>query len=251
MKEKLKIEQHNIEIQKNLDYWKNKPILHVIYKDFYRKIAGNLRSDIKGLTVELGSGIGNIKSEIPEAICTDIFDNPWIDRVENAYDMSFEDNSVANIVLFDVFHHIQYPGNAFEEFQRVLKPGGRIVIFDPAISLLGWIVFGVLHHEPVAMRNPIVWHAPGEFDPWNSPYYAAQGNCTRVFFAKELTSRLQAWDVIKKERYSALSYVLSGGYSKPLLYPSGFYRYVKSAEKLFDRFPLAFSTRALVVLEKR
>ena len=51
--------------------------------------------------MELGSGIGNIKSVIDSAICTDIFDNPWIDQVENAYRLSFLDNEVSNIILFD------------------------------------------------------------------------------------------------------------------------------------------------------
>ena len=116
------IDQHNIEIQKNLKSWENKPLLRDIYKEFYKKIHTYIDYSVGGKIVELGSGIGNIKIEIPEAISTDLFENPWIDQVENAYQLSFDDNSVSNLILFDVFHHFEYPGNALSEFNRVLKP---------------------------------------------------------------------------------------------------------------------------------
>ncbi len=36
--ERQSIDQHNIEIQKNLKSWENKPLLRDIYKEFYKKI---------------------------------------------------------------------------------------------------------------------------------------------------------------------------------------------------------------------
>ena len=147
------IDQHNIEIQKNLKSWESKPLLRDIYKEFYKKIHNYIDYSVEGKIVELGSGIGNIKIEIPEAISTDLFENPWIDQVENAYQLSFEDNSVSNLILFDVFHHFEYPGNAFAEFNRVLKPNGRVIIFDPSISMFGYFIYGLLHHEPVAITK--------------------------------------------------------------------------------------------------
>jgi hypothetical protein len=47
---------------------------------------------------------------IPECVTTDIFPNPWLDRVENAYALNFADASVGNLILFDVFHHLEFPG---------------------------------------------------------------------------------------------------------------------------------------------
>ena len=122
-------EQHNVEIHENLKSWKRKPILQKIYHGFYVQIASYVSQSIKGKIVELGSGIGNLKMLIPNVICTDMFKNPWIDQVENAYSLSFDSDSVSNIILFDVFHHLQYPGTAINEFHRVLNKNGRIVIF--------------------------------------------------------------------------------------------------------------------------
>jgi SAM-dependent methyltransferase len=246
----LSFDQHNVEIQKNLNYWTKKPILQLIYKEFYGQINDQVDYTLSGKIVELGSGIGNIKMVIPQAICTDLFKNPWIDQVENAYTLSFKDSSVSNLILFDVFHHIQYPGTTFKEFSRVLKPGGRVIIFDPSISMTGMLVYGLFHHEPVAWFNKIQWQAPYKFDPWSSAYYAAQGNAERIFFSGKYSQKLSDWNVIYKLKYSALTYILSGGYSKPQMFSSRYYERIGGIEKIMDRLPRLFSTRLLVVLKK-
>jgi SAM-dependent methyltransferase len=243
--------QHNIEIQKNLNYWKQKPVLREIYQRFYQLIAGHLIRSLHGNIVELGSGIGNIKMVIPEAICTDIFKNPWIDQVENAYQLSFAENSISNLILFDVFHHLEFPGTAFKEFFRVLKPSGRIVIFEPYISLTGLIVYGLFHHEPVGFLKKITWFAPDGFDPWKINYYASQGNASRVFFLKKYFSYLNEFEIITKKRIPALPYIFSGGYSKPQLLPDKTLSYIQQLEPLLQKIPALFATRVLIVLSKK
>jgi SAM-dependent methyltransferase len=181
----IEVGQHNLEIQANAEHWHRKPLLQRIYRDFYSEIAGELRSDLPGETVEIGSGIGNLKTVVPEALATDIFPNPWLDRIENAYAMSFEDVSVANLILFDVWHHLEYPGTALAEFHRVLAPEGRLIIFDPAMGILGRIVYGLFHHERLALKDEIRWRAPVGFSPGEMTYYAAQGNAQRIFFSGE------------------------------------------------------------------
>ena len=66
-----------------------------------------------------------------------------------------------------------------------IKEGRRIIIFDPAVSLLGCIVFGLFHHEPLALKQPIHWSMPKGVDIENMTYYVAQGNVHRVFQRKE------------------------------------------------------------------
>ncbi len=177
---KSSIEQHNIEIHSNKEKWENKPLLRKIYLGFYQDIVRWLNLNDFGAVVELGSGIGNFKMAYPSCITSDIFPNPWIDRVESAYRLSFQNAAVSNLILFDVFHHLAFPGSAFEEFKRVLGDKGRVIIFDPYISVLGLLVYGVFHHEPVALFKKINWMRDGKADP-DDTYYAAQGNATRVF----------------------------------------------------------------------
>jgi len=243
---------HNEEIKKNLEFWEKKPILKKIYTEFYNLISANLIDSKDGLTVELGSGIGNIKSVIPNAICTDMFPNPWIDQVENAYQLSFSDNSVSNIILFDVFHHIEYSGDLFLELQRVLKPNGRCIIFEPAVSLLGCFVYGVFHHEPLSLFSKIKNFRNKNIEISQLPYYSAQGNSSRIFFGKKYKILYEKkFNVIYFKKLSALTYAASGGYSKKQLYPNNWYPFLKKIEFFTDYFPILFATRNLIVLEKK
>lgn len=248
----LPLEQHNIEIKQNMDAWNRKPLLREIYSIFYKRILSFIKRDVAGEIVELGSGIGNFKSVYPQAIATDIFPNPWIDRIEDAYKLSSKDGGISNLILFDVFHHLKYPGLALKEFHRSLNQNGRVIIFDPSISLLGFLVYGVFHHEPVAWRKKIEWMPENREDP-NKDYYAAQGNATRVFAkGSPLISLIEKdWKVIVVKKYADVSYVLSGGFSKPALYPKIFLPVLKIADKILSLFPWIFATRILVVLEKK
>jgi SAM-dependent methyltransferase len=247
----MKISRHNDEIQRNLHSWEKKPILRKIYEEFHALIAQHLIFLPHGHVVELGSGIGNIKTVVPHCIRTDLFPNPWIDRVENAYHLSFPDASISDLILFDVFHHLRYPGTALNEFGRVLLPKGRIIIFDPCLSILGLLVWGLLHHEPLGRKEPIDWFAPDGWAPENIDYYAASANASRVFDGKEFEHRLGQWRIIAKRKFSAISYVATGGYSKLQLYPDSLYPLMRALDRGCDRLPFLFATRLLVVLEKQ
>jgi len=167
-------------MRRNKEAWERKPLLRVVYGQFYARIRENL-ARVPGSIVGLGSGIGAAKAFIPECITTDIFRNPWIDRRENAYSLSYRTGTVSNLILLDVFHHLQFPGTALAEFWKVLADGGRLILLEPGMGVLGKFIYGLLHHEPPGLRRPISWSAPAGFDPENAGYYAAQGNATRVF----------------------------------------------------------------------
>jgi len=244
-------EQHNLEIHENLERWNRKPLLREVYTAFYRELARWVNREVRGEIVELGSGIGAIRGVIPDCVLTDIFANPWIDRVESAYRLSSADGSVSNLILFDVFHHLEYPGTALEEFKRVLVPGGRVILFDPAISLLGLVVYGPCHHEPIGLRRPITWTAPSGINLGELPYYAAQGNATRVFFSSPRPELANTWKLVRRRRYAALSYALSGGYRGPQCYPASMLPLLRGVDRVCDLLPWIFATRCLVVLERR
>jgi SAM-dependent methyltransferase len=245
----LSVDQHNIEIQQNREFWEKKPLLRTVYARFYREIAYRLKPDLPGLIVELGSGMGNIKEHIPQAITTDIFPNPWLDRVENAYHLSFGQAEVGHLILFDVWHHLRYPGTALQEFARVLAPGGRIIVFDPAMGLIGRIAFGHFHHEPLGLEEEIEWSAPNGFTGHEVAYYAAQGNASRVFGSETYKEQLRMWRMIEVKYFSGLAYVASGGFRGPQLYPVAMWPFFNRIDSVLSRFP-RLASRMLVVLEQ-
>jgi SAM-dependent methyltransferase len=239
------LEQHQVEIEKNLASWRNKPLLQTIYDAFYQRILKHIDPTMPGAIVELGSGIGNLKARLPQAICTDLFPNPWLDLVCDAYRMPFGDGSVSHLILFDVFHHLERPRAFLREARRVLVPKGRVILFEPFISATSFPVYGLLHHEPVALGQKL---DGCEEPPPAHDYYAAQGNATRLFFRGENRDWLSGWSIAHTEAFSAFAYLFSGGYSKPAIYPRSCFPLLKSIDTALSRAPSLFGARCLVEL---
>src|SRR5881628_2719330 len=147
--------QHQLEIQRNLDAWHNKALLRRLYDGFYERIVALLDTNVSGRIVEIGSGIGNLKSHLPNAVSTDLFSNPWLDVVCDGYELPFVNGSVSHLILFDVFHHLRAPNAFLREARRVLTRDGRVILFEPYISWCSFPAYGFVHHEPVAWRKPI------------------------------------------------------------------------------------------------
>ena len=234
------LDQHQVEIQKNLAAWQRKPLLQDIYNGFYESILSLIDPKIPGHVIEVGSGIGNLKQHLPEAITTDLFPNPWLDLVCDAYHLPFRDRSVSHLILFDVFHHLRYPAAFLKEAGRVLN--GRLILFEPFISWSSFPVYSLFHHEPVGWRNPIDLSETAK----ETNYYAAQGNATRLFFG----GKMPGWRILHAQGFSAFGYLLSGGFSKPALYPRALSKQIQALDKVLSRWPRLFGARCLVVLEQ-
>jgi hypothetical protein len=149
------------------------------------------------------------------------------------------------LVLFDVFHHLQSPKAFLKEARRALTANGRLIIFDPYISMASFPVYGLLHHEPVAWRKPI---DHSDNSPRPRDYYAAQGNATRVFFRNGDSGLTDRWRILHREAFACFSYLLSGGYSKPALYPQQFVPALRAVDRQLSRWPWFFGGRCLVAL---
>ena len=102
--------------------WECRPLVRALYTEWYGAIAVRL-SGVPGDSVELGSGIATLQSVCPHVRPTDVEPTSWTDEVVDALALPYEDASLANLVLVDVFHHLPRPAAFLDEATRVLAPG--------------------------------------------------------------------------------------------------------------------------------
>jgi SAM-dependent methyltransferase len=201
--------------------------------------------------LELGSGGGNIKKIIPKCITSDQFKKKNIDRVENIYKINLKKNSISNIILIDVFHHLKFPALALEQIYRVLIKKGRIIMIEPAMGLIPRIIYKLFHYEPNGFEINIGWQKKPLLAPNAKSYFAVQSLPWRAFVLKELNLKNKFRVKIIKP-FSDFSFLLSGGYTFRSFYPKIIYPVIKYIDKILTKVSiLLFSARMLIILEKK
>jgi SAM-dependent methyltransferase len=234
---------------KNRKTYQNKDLIKIIYNNYYKKIKENIYTSNKKI-LELGSGGGNIKKVIQNCITSDQFKNQNIDRIENIYKINFKKNSVSNIILIDVFHHLRFPNLALNEIHRVLIKYGRMIMIEPPMGLIPRIIYKIFHYEPNGFNLKIDWNNIPKKIPSLNKYFAAQSMPWRAFFLKELNLRSK-YKIKLIKPFSDFAFLLSGGYSYKAFYPKFLYSLIKVIDKMLTSISIKiFSARMLIVLEK-
>ena len=234
----------NIVYQKNI--WSNKPILREVYKDILYRMTNYT---LPGLILEIGSGGININNEKNSIIYTDIQKVPWLDVVSDAHKLPFAKNAFTNIFMIDVLHHLHSPVLFFEEAGKVLQKGGRIIIVEPAITIISKFFYKYCHSEPVDMHVNVFEEKLTTSDPFDSN----QAIATLLFenFQK-FENSVSNFKILKKKEFGILSYPLSGGYRNWSLLPMFLYPLIKRIEIYLERLLARYmGFRTLIVLEKK
>lgn len=229
------------------DAWERRPLVRALYGEWFELIRDAL-ADADAPTVELGSGIGALKEAIPDVITTDVEPTPWAERVVDAERLPFTDESVGNLVLIDVFHHLPHPARFLDEAQRVLVPGGRIVALEPYVSPVSRL-FLRFHPERLDLgADPFGADAAVAGGPMESN----QARATLAFFrhAAELERRWPALRVVERRMLGLLVYPLSGGFRQRQLLPPPLARPLRAVERALSFAAPALAFRCFVVLER-
>lgn len=227
--------------------WKSKEIIRRLYSRWYGCIGQWLGP---GLSLELGGGSGHLKEFFPEALSTDVVYEPWLDAVVDAQHLPFKDERFTNIVLFDVLHHLSCPVKFFQDAERVLEAGGRIVLMEPCVSPLSYPVYRFLHHEGLCMKeNPLATDTTAEK---KDPFKGNQALPGLLFgrFRGEFFKRFSRFKLLWEQRMDFFVYPLSGGFHRPSLCPVSLFPALCAMESLFEPFSRFLAFRLFVVLEK-
>jgi SAM-dependent methyltransferase len=230
--------------------WERKGAIRLLYRDFHQRLVSACP---EGRILDIGSGTAHIKDFRPDIISTDILAFPGIDVVADAHRLPFPDQSFAGVVMLDVLHHLERPIEFLREASRILRPGGRLAMIEPAMTTLARRFYDRFHQEPVDMQaDPF---APVTADPDRDPFDANQAIPSLLFATEPARRRLEqtipSLHVSHVEWNSLLAYPLSGGFQQWSLIPAALVGPTLAFERKMPaavRRHLAF--RMLVLLER-
>ena len=234
--------------------WERKPILRELYRGWYADCAACF-SPLRPI-LEVGAGCGNFKQFFGDEIASDVFHNgDWINLVMDAQDLSLKPGTVGNVFAFDVLHHLPRPLEFLRQAMAALKPGGRLVMCEPAVSLWSRFVYGTFHHEPLDLSYDVFGldGVPRTTDPGRT--FANNAIPELIFFrGRERTLELlRSAKMTTARKFAFMLYPLSGGYGYRSFIPLRALPFLMKVEDAITRVlpGSLISLRMLVVLEKR
>jgi len=235
-------------LKKHRETWNRKKVLQRIYTGWYQRIIGNMI--LQGPTLEIGGGGGNLKEFYPDLISSDFTFCPWLDVNLDGHHLPFLSNSLANIVVIDVLHHLAKPVNFIREAQRVLKKDGRLLMFEPCISPASYLIYNYLHQEDVDFSPDVFSEEMWGGGDLKNPFDGNMAIPTSMFLrqAEKFRKYFPDFKIIETSCSDYFIYPLSGGFEHPNLIPGFFLPVMRFFERCMDPVGSFFAFRLLVVL---
>lgn len=242
------------ELRFQAQIWARKPGLRALYGRWYARVVTALSPQRP--VVEIGAGCGNFKAHFSAALATDaIRGGPWIDRIVDARAMPFAPGEVGNFVLIDCLHHLPRPLRFLRAASAALKPGGRIVLFEPACTPWARLVWRFFHHEPVDLRQDL-FAEDALPEPENAGLAFTNMGIATVLFVKGREKTMRCLPELKLARLEYSDFVVypaTGGFSYLSLMPAFALPALHATERVLTSPFGSWLTgmRLLIVLEKR
>ncbi len=223
-----------------------KRFLRMLYQDWYLELKKSLDDSDGTGCVELGTGGGMSKAVMPCIVTSDIILLPHIDICLSAVNLPFRNESVKAFLLLDVLHHIKDAEGFFQEAQRSLIRGGRIVMIEPASTVLSRVIWRFFHHE--TYDDKADWCIKGE-----NPLFSANSALPWIIFIRDKDKFLRMYPCLKitcMRIHTPLRYLLSGGFSMNQIAPDFSYGFFKKIETCLSRFNRYIGMFLTVEIEK-
>tara|TARA_B100000965_G_scaffold309769_1_gene269046 strand:+ start:18 stop:824 length:807 start_codon:yes stop_codon:yes gene_type:complete len=209
--------------------------------------------------IEVGSGAGFSKDFIKNKNfkLTDLGNDEHLDYKNiDAQNTGFKTDSLNFVIASNMIHHIPYPIKFFKEINRILKNGGRLIIFESYCSIFFQLATMIMKHEGFDFTLN-VWD---EEEPKSDEKNAWHGNIAvphlifddRSRFNKEIGN---LFEIEYEELTECLIFINSGGVtSKTAFIPMNnfFLNILDYIDKVLIKFfPKIFCMGRRIVLKKK
>jgi SAM-dependent methyltransferase len=228
-----------------------KRMLREVFIDFHHtfKKLNNKFFLGSGFEIELGAGVSPIRDSFPEVLATDIVDAEHLDRVINAEDMALKDNSVRSIYGQNCFHHFPHPDKFFSELDRVLQPGGGVVLLEPYYGPIATFLYKRLFRTEGFDKQYPSWEVAVE-----GPMNGANQALSYIVFERDKAEFERKYPSLKIVHHELagnyLKYLLSGGLNFRQILPDSFTGLVGLLEKLISPLNRWIALHHVIVIRK-
>ncbi len=107
-----------------------------------------IKNEDTGIEVGCGTGLSKLFIKCRNYRITDYANNEWLDdKMVDALNTPYTDNSLDFVVSSNMIHHVPYPTEFFEEMNRILKPNGVLIIQEINCSWAMRRVLKLMRHE--------------------------------------------------------------------------------------------------------
>jgi SAM-dependent methyltransferase len=107
-----------------------------------------IKNEDSGIEVGCGTGLSKLFIECRNYRITDYAENEWLDdKMVDALNTPYADNSLNFVVSSNMIHHVPYPTTFFKEMHRILKPNGVIIIQEINASWCMRRILRLMRHE--------------------------------------------------------------------------------------------------------
>ena len=236
-------------LDKSADTWARSPALRTVYQSIFADMTNAAQGSD---WLELGAGAGFFKQFTPNVVTSDIRKTRFVDQAISAYTIEQSPKTWDTIFAMDMLHHLTQPFRFFKSASKALKPGGKIVLAEPAATAWGTLFYTLFHQEPI---HPSLIKPPFEFSTDSEGGFANMGMGQALFHQRksETQSKLAAIGLsIKQLKYrDVLTYPATGGLSQRQMLPSRLIQLLLEAEALLPQAILRLlGLRMTIVLEK-
>lgn len=228
-----------------------KRMLREVFAEFHQ-IFRNMDQEYftaEGLEVELGAGIAPVRDSYPQVLATDVVYAPHLDRALNAEAMDLDDESVRVFFGQNCFHHFPHPDLFFGELDRVLPPGGGVVLLEPYYGIFATFLFKRLFRTEGFDKDFPSWETPS-----TGPMNGANQALSYIVFVRDrpdFERKYPSLKIVHQVRVgNYLRYLLSGGLNFRQILPDSFSPAIGLLEKVLSPLNRWLALHHVIVIRK-